>query len=123
MRDYAHLVVWRESAKLAADVADHAKLVRGPARSSAAAQLVRAAESIPANLVEGLGRGVSRDCVRFLRMARSSAIELDHHLRQAEFSRRLTPETVERLMGPTRRVRFLLRRLQESVERRLGPDS
>lgn len=119
--DLADLIVYREASALAAEIVTVSGRVRGIARANAATQMVRAAESVPANLVEGVGRGVSRDCVRFLTIARSSARELEHHLRQARLSRRLTEADADNLISHTRRVRFLLRRLQESVERRMPP--
>ena len=81
--------------------------------------MIRAAESIPANLVEGIGRGVSQDCLRFLSISRASAKELDHHLQQARWSERLAHERADALISHTRRVRYLLRKFQESVQRRL----
>jgi four helix bundle protein len=120
-QDFGDLVVWREASALAAAIHDNAASIKGHARSSAISQMVRAAESIPANLVEGIGRGVSRDCVRFLTIARSSAVELEHHLRQARLSGRMTPPVVDALISHNRRVRFLLRRFQDSVRRRLDP--
>jgi four helix bundle protein len=119
--DFVDLVVWRESAELAAEILGASKLVRGRARSNTVDQMIRAAESIPANIVEGVGRGVSRDCLRFLTIARASAQELEQHLRQALISSRLHPAEAEPLISHTRRVRFLLRRFQESVQRRLDP--
>jgi four helix bundle protein len=119
--DLADLIVYREASELAAAIVRVSARIRGIARANAAAQMVRAAESVPANLVEGVGRSVSRDCVRFLTIARSSARELEHHLRQARLARRIPEAEADGLVGHTRRVRFLLRRLQESVERRLPP--
>jgi four helix bundle protein len=122
VRDFGRLIVWREATSLAATVLEAGAKIRGPARANVVSQMVRSSESIAANLVEGLGRGVSRDCIRFLTIARSSAQELDHHLRQARISKRLSTDLADDLLGHTRRVRFLLRRLQESVERRLNGD-
>jgi four helix bundle protein len=46
-------------------------------------QLIRAADSIAANLVEGDGRGSAPDAVRFFLYARASAREARHWLRRA----------------------------------------
>ncbi len=121
MADFVRLIVYQEASKLSASVYRMMKLLRGPSRAKAADQMIRASESVPANLVEGVGRGVSRDCVRFLTIARASAQELEAHLRQARLSGRLLEVQVDPLIDHTRRVRFLLRRFQESVERRLKP--
>jgi four helix bundle protein len=79
-------------------------------------QLVRAAESIPANIAEGYGRGVSKDCSRFLRTARGSATELESHLRVAVMSGRVAVEDAAPLLAQIARVRFLLGRFLQSVE-------
>lgn len=118
--DFSNLIVWREAVLLAAEVQAAMPKVRGRARSNAVDQMIRAAESIAANLVEGIGRGVSQDCVRFLKIARASAMEVDHHLQAAVVSKRLAADRGAALISHTRRVRFLLRKFQESVERRLA---
>lgn len=80
--------------------------------------MVRAANSIHANIAEGHGRGVTLDCVRFLRVAMASADELESHLRVARLRRRLPEVTLDAIIDHTRRVRFLIHRFLESVERR-----
>lgn len=77
--DLQDLVAWQEAAQLALDVISAAENIRGVGAAAAADQLVRAAESIPANIAEGYGRGFGKDGARFLRMARSSAAELENH--------------------------------------------
>jgi four helix bundle protein len=54
-------------------------------------QLVRAADSIGANIAEGCGRGTYRDNQRFVTIARGSLYETRHWLRRA-FRRRLLTE-------------------------------
>jgi four helix bundle protein len=51
-------------------------------------QLVRAADSIGANIAEGVGRGSFQDNRRFVRVARGSLNETKHWLRRA-YRRRL----------------------------------
>ena len=46
-------------------------------------QLVRAADSIGANIAEGFGRGNGPDHKRFIRIARGSICEVKHWLRLA----------------------------------------
>ena len=58
------------------------------ARDTLGKQLIRAADSIGANIAEGTGRGTNKDNRRFVRVARGSLYETRHWLRRA-YSRRL----------------------------------
>ncbi|MBK9165227.1 MAG: four helix bundle protein [Acidobacteria bacterium] len=60
-------------------------------------QLVRAADSIGANIAEGSGRGSEKDYLRFLRISRGSLYETKHWLRLAFTRDLLTMENVEEL--------------------------
>src|SRR5437868_2321012 len=66
------------AARIVAD--DVNRLLRGR-RLFNTAQLRRAAESIPANIQEGMGRDVGPDRNQFLRVARGSAEETNDRLR------------------------------------------
>jgi four helix bundle protein len=50
------------------------------AKDTVGKQLVRAVDSIGANIAEGSGRGSARDNCRFLRIARGSSYETRHWL-------------------------------------------
>jgi four helix bundle protein len=82
--------------------------------------MVRAAESIPANLAEGYGRGMGPDGARLLRVARASAVELESHLRVAGLGGRLPVADVEALVARTRRVRALTNGLIRFAAHRSG---
>lgn len=61
-------------------------------------QLIRAADSIGANIAEGSGRGTNPDLRRFLRMARGSLYETKHWLRRAYRRKLLTEKQVNDLV-------------------------
>ena len=62
------------------------------ARETVGRQLVRAADSIGANIAEGAGRGTYADNRRFVSIARGSLNETRHFLRRAHRRQLITPE-------------------------------
>src|SRR5262245_34566486 len=67
------------------------------AKATVGRQVVRSADSIGANIAEGVGRGSFRDNRRFVRTARGSLNETQHFLRRAFRRKLLAPAHVERL--------------------------
>jgi len=60
-------------------------------------QLIRAADSIGANIAEGSGRGSDKDFLRFLKISRGSLYESKHWLRRAYKRKLLARSEVEEL--------------------------
>ena len=66
-------------------------------RDTVGKQLVRAGDSIGANIAEGAGRGTFLDNRRFVRMARGSLNETKHWLRRTYKRRVLSAEQTARI--------------------------
>src|SRR6201999_4572864 len=67
------------------------------AKSTVGRQIVRAADSIGANIAEGTGRGSFQDNRRFVRNARGPLNETQHWLRRAYRRKLLTDQQVHTL--------------------------
>src|SRR5271165_910067 len=81
--NFEKLAVYRLSENLADEVWFIVEKWAPLARDTVGKQLIRAADSIGANLAEGVGRGSFRDNRRFVRVARGSLNETQHWLRRA----------------------------------------
>jgi four helix bundle protein len=76
-------VAYRLAARLADEVYDEVARWSKFDAWAVGIQLVRAADSIGANIAEGLGRGTIQDQRRFFLMARGSLLETEHWLERA----------------------------------------
>lgn len=98
--DFENLEVYKLSEKLADDIWNIVVNWEKFARDTVGKQIVRAADSIGANIAEGRGRYNFQDNRRFVRMARGSLNETRHWLRRAYMRQLLTPEQVN-MLRPT----------------------
>lgn len=85
---FQDLAVYKLSEELSDTIWDIVREWDVLARDTVGKQLIRAADSIGANIAEGSGRGSNGDTRRFLRVARGSLLETQHWLRRA-FRRKL----------------------------------
>ena len=79
MSDYRELEVWRKAHEMAKRANQIANAIRSPLYKSLRSQMIRAANSVPTNIVEGSGQESSRDFCRFLRYSINSANETEYH--------------------------------------------
>ena len=80
MSDFMKLRVWRKAHALTLNTHRVATSIRGPHYAPLRSQMIRAAMSVSANIVEGREQKSERDFARFLGYALASSSELEHHL-------------------------------------------
>ena len=85
---FQNLRVYRLSEQLADRIWDLVHGWQPFAKDTVGKQVVRAADSIGANIAEGVGRGTYKENRRYVRIARGSLNETMHFLRRA-FKRKL----------------------------------
>jgi four helix bundle protein len=95
--NFENLNVYRLSEEVADAVWDVATTWNQFARDTVGKQLVRAANSIGANIAEGDGRGSYQENRRFIRIARGSLNETKHWLRRAFRRKLLSLQQTEQL--------------------------
>lgn len=95
--NFEKLEVYRLSERLADAVWEIAAQWPTFDRDTVGRQIVRAADSVGANIAEGVGRGTHPDNRRFVRTARGSLHETQHWLRRAYRRGLLTKDQTARL--------------------------
>jgi four helix bundle protein len=96
-KGFENLQVYRLAERLADAVWDFATLWGTFAKNTVGGQLVRAADSIGANIAEGAGRGTFKENKRYARIARGSLNETRHFRRRAFRRKLLTTEQIASL--------------------------
>lgn len=119
---FSELRVYHLSEQLADLVWDCVSRWEAFQRNTVGGQVVRAADSIGANIAEGSGRGSYKDNRRFVRTARGSFNEVQHWLRRSYRRKLLTAEQTNALkglmdeLGPT--LNAYLRSLSDQATKR-----
>ncbi len=115
MGNFKKLLVWQKAHELSLDTHHAAARIRGALHLSLRSQIVRAADSIPANIVEGRGTQTDREFAKYIRSAVSSSDELEYHLLSARdrgvLSRALHDSLLERVVEVRKMLYGLLDRL------------
>ena len=115
---FEKLKVYRLAENLADDIWELVLKWSRLAQDTVGKQLIRASDSIGANIAEGSGKGTYADNRRYVRMARGSLYETRHWLRRAFRRKLLTSDQTNRLrplideLGP--RLNAYLRSIGES---------
>ena len=95
--NFENLRVYRLAEDIADSIWDIALNWNQFARDTVGKQVVRAADSIGANIAEGDDRGTYQEHRRFIRIARGSLNETKHWLRRAYKRKLLSQEQTEQL--------------------------
>jgi four helix bundle protein len=114
---YDKLAVYRVAEELCDLVWQVVRGRDGLSRDTIGKQLVRAADSIGANIAEGAGRGSYANNKRHVRIARGSFYETRFWLRRAHRRKPLTPDQTARLQPVTERLGPLLNGYLRSLGR------
>jgi four helix bundle protein len=83
MSDHAKLKVLGKSKKVAVDCRKAAQRIRGIENISFRTQIIRAAFSVPSNIIEGNGVQSAKEYSRYVRTAINSSNELEFHIETA----------------------------------------
>ncbi|MCC5641884.1 four helix bundle protein [Nostoc sp. CHAB 5824] len=96
-RRFQELRVYQLTERLADDIWKIVNGCESLPQDTVGKQIVRSADSIGANIAEGVGRGSYQDNRRFIRIARGSLYETQHWLRRAYSRNLLTDQQVDAL--------------------------
>jgi four helix bundle protein len=113
--DFKKLKVWRKAHALALNVHAVAIQIRGADNASLRNQLLRAAQSVPTNIVEGTGHTSGKEFGRFLSIALKSTSELEYHLIFGREIRVISLNDFESLSAQAIEVRKMLHGLRNRV--------
>ena len=93
-KSFQELRVYKLSERLADEIWKTVNTWEPFAKNTIDQQIVRSADSVGANIAEGVGRGSYLDNKRFVKIARGSLYETQHWLRRAYTRNLLTVEQV-----------------------------
>ncbi len=118
MSDFKKLRVWRKAHALTLNVHRIAAFIRGSQFAALRNQMVRAAMSVSANIVEGREQQTEREFARFLRYALGSASELEHHFLVGRDLRAITNadfrSTLDQIIDVRKMLHGLLAKLTQT---------
>jgi four helix bundle protein len=117
--NFEKLQVYQLSEKLADSIWEIVVTWDFFAKDTVGKQIVRAADSIGANIAEGSGRGSLPDNRRCVRIARGSLYETIHWLRRSYLRKLLSPTEVKKLRALVEELSPKLNAFLRSVDHRL----
>jgi four helix bundle protein len=118
MSDFKKLAVWQKAHAFSGRVHHAAQKMRGWENATLRSQLARAAESIPANIVEGRAAASEVEFARFLGFSIRSAAEVEHHLMTARERGIMTQSDFVALRNQLFEVRRMLYGLLKALRKK-----
>ena len=115
MQNFRRLHVWERAHQFALDVRIATESFPRSGYSELKAQLVRVAESIPTNIVEGCGASSRKEFARYLDISIKSTFEVEYQLQLAKDYSILLPNRWESLSSEVVQIRRMLYGLRKSV--------
>ena len=116
MQDFRQLTIWQEAMTMARDVYTASESFPASETYGLRSQVRRSAVSVPSNIAEGCGRSSQREFSRFLRIAYSSACELETQLLLAGELEAMDPATSATMVARVDRLRARINSLIAKVE-------
>jgi four helix bundle protein len=121
MGEFSKLHVWRKAHALALNVHRVASGIRRSDHASLRNQMIRAAMSVPTNIVEGRGQASDREFCRFLRYAVHSSSELEYHIVMGRDIQAISLGDSKSLLDQVIDVRRMLYGLIKSLSKAAAP--
>jgi four helix bundle protein len=117
MQDFKKLDVWHRAHAHALSVRKAAAKFPRRDFGTLKTQLIKAADSIAATIVEGAGAATNKEFARFLDMSIKSASEVEYHLLNARDNKVMRDDVWQRLTDETIEIRKMLGGLRRTVLR------
>lgn len=115
MQDYHRLVVWQKAHDLTINIQRATRSFKRAGCIGLRTQLVRAAEAVPTNIVEGCFAASPKEFGRFLDISIKSTGEVEYQLHLARDYKALSQEQYTLLTAATIEVRRMLVGLRKKV--------
>lgn len=115
MSDFKKLRVWHAAQALAIDVNRVVARMHGSASATQRDQLIRAAGSVPGNIVEGRAHESPREFARYLGYSITSVTEVEGHVLLARALGKITEEDFTSLVNQVVDVRKMLYGLKKTL--------
>jgi four helix bundle protein len=120
MQDYRRLRVWHAAHQMSVNTTNSFPERAGSRAPGLRAQILRAAQSVPANIAEGCARSSRADLARYVEIAIGSANELEGHLLYARDTYQLSEAGHDRLAPTVVVVRKMLVALLQKLQHEIA---